>query len=93
MSRLPDGTNTMLGRWFAGGVNLSGGETQRIALARAFVRPAPILILDEPSAAMDETGQKLISQIVQDQLAHGSVIIATNQKEDRDFATHTISLA
>ena len=53
VSRLPDGTNTMLGRWFAGGVNLSGGETQRIALARAFVRPAPILILDEPTSAMD----------------------------------------
>ncbi len=71
----------------------STGMRTRMKLALATFFEPDILILDEPSAAMDETGQKLISQIVQDQLAHGSVIIATNQKEDRDFATHTISLA
>ena len=52
-ARLPGGYDNMLGRWFAEGAELSGGEWQRIALARAFLRPSPILILDEPTSAMD----------------------------------------
>jgi ATP-binding cassette subfamily B protein len=50
---LPRGYDTLLGTWFAGGKELSVGEWQRLALARAFVRPAPILLLDEPTSAMD----------------------------------------
>jgi ATP-binding cassette subfamily B protein len=53
VGRLPHGYDTLLGTWFAGGKELSVGEWQRIALARAFVRPAPILLLDEPTSAMD----------------------------------------
>ncbi len=50
--RLPAGYETVLGKWF-GGAELSVGEWQRIALARAFLRQAPIVILDEPTSAMD----------------------------------------
>ena len=53
IARLPQGYDTLLGKWFAGGVELSVGEWQRIALARAFLRRAPVLILDEPTSAMD----------------------------------------
>jgi ATP-binding cassette subfamily B protein len=53
IARLPQGYDTLLGKWFAKGTNLSGGELQRIALARAFVRQAQIIILDEPTSAMD----------------------------------------
>ncbi len=53
MARLPDKEQTLLGRWFAGGTELSVGEWQRIALARAFLRHAPIIILDEPTSALD----------------------------------------
>jgi ATP-binding cassette subfamily B protein len=53
ISRLPLGYNNLLGKWFAGGAELSVGEWQRLALARAFLRRAPILILDEPTSAMD----------------------------------------
>lgn len=53
VSRLPEKEQTLLGRWFAGGTELSVGEWQRIALARAFLRQAPIIILDEPTSALD----------------------------------------
>ena len=53
VSRLPEKEQTLLGRWFPHGTELSVGEWQRIALARAFLRQAPIIILDEPTSALD----------------------------------------
>jgi ATP-binding cassette, subfamily B, bacterial len=50
---LPAGYDTALGKWFDAGVNLSGGEWQKVALARAFMRDARILLLDEPTSALD----------------------------------------
>ena len=52
--KLPKGYDTLLGKWFSEeGVELSGGEWQRVSLARAFYRQAPIVVLDEPTSAMD----------------------------------------
>jgi ATP-binding cassette subfamily B protein len=53
VERLPQGYDTVLGKVFAGGEELSVGEWQRLALARAFLRDAPLIILDEPSSALD----------------------------------------
>lgn len=50
---LNEGYDTMLGRWFQKGTQLSGGEWQKVALARAFMRDAGILILDEPTSSLD----------------------------------------
>ncbi|RYZ73193.1 MAG: ABC transporter ATP-binding protein, partial [Proteobacteria bacterium] len=66
-----EGLDTMLGKWFANGVELSGGQWQKIALARAFVREeADILILDEPTAALDAEAEQKIFERFQ-QLAEG----------------------
>jgi ATP-binding cassette subfamily B protein len=53
IGRLPKGYEQLRGRRFEGGVDLSGGEWQKIALARAYLRDAQLLILDEPTAALD----------------------------------------
>jgi ATP-binding cassette subfamily B protein len=53
IENLPDGYETILGRWFHGGHELSLGQWQKIALARAFMREAEILVLDEPTASLD----------------------------------------
>ena len=53
IERLPKGYDQMLGRRFEQGVDISGGEWQKVALARAYLRNAQILILDEPTAALD----------------------------------------
>ena len=53
VKKLPGEWETMLGKWFDEGVNLSGGEWQKVALSRAFMRDVPILVLDEPTSALD----------------------------------------
>ena len=53
VSELEEGFEHMLGRRFEGGANLSGGEWQKVGLARAYMRDAQVLILDEPTAALD----------------------------------------
>jgi ATP-binding cassette subfamily B protein len=53
IERLPKGYDTVLGRWFEKGAELSGGQWQKIALGRAFMRDSEVLVLDEPTAALD----------------------------------------
>ncbi|MGA8764190.1 MAG: ABC transporter ATP-binding protein [Candidatus Sulfotelmatobacter sp.] len=62
ISKLPRGYEQMLGRRFDGGIDLSGGEWQRVALARAYLRDAQILILDEPTAALDARSEYEVFQ-------------------------------
>jgi ATP-binding cassette subfamily B protein len=60
--RLPHGYEQLLGRRFEGGVDLSGGEWQKVALARAYLRDAQLLVLDEPTAALDARSEYEVFQ-------------------------------
>jgi ATP-binding cassette subfamily B protein len=60
IDRLPHRYDQMLGRRFEGGVELSGGEWQKVALARAYLRDAQLLILDEPTAALDARSESQV---------------------------------
>ncbi len=73
LPRLAAGYRQMLGRKFDGGVDLSGGEWQKIALARAYMRDAQVLILDEPTAALDARAEyevfRRFSELVRGRMA------------------------
>jgi ATP-binding cassette subfamily B protein len=62
VAKLPAGYEQMLGRRFDGGVDLSGGEWQKVALARAYLRDAQVLILDEPTSALDARSEYEVFQ-------------------------------
>jgi ATP-binding cassette subfamily B protein len=62
LTALPDGYDTVLGKWFKDGHDLSGGEWQKVALSRAFMRDAEVLVLDEPTSALDAEQEYQIFQ-------------------------------
>jgi ABC-type multidrug transport system fused ATPase/permease subunit len=62
LARLPDGMDTMLGAQFHGGVDISVGQWQRVALARVFFRDASFVVLDEPAAALDAKAEHELSR-------------------------------
>ncbi len=79
VSRLPAGYASILGKWFTGGTELSVGEWQRIALARAFLRRAPIIVLDEPTSALDPWAEADWLQRFR-KLAHGQTAIVITHR-------------
>lgn len=64
----------------AGGANLSGGQRQRIAIARAFLKDAPILLMDEPSSALDVHSEKMVRQAMEE-LTRDKVVLMVTHRE------------
>ena len=73
IGKLPNGYDQMIGRRFEGGVDLSGGEWQKFALARAYMRDAQLLILDEPTATLDARAEyevfRRFAELTRDRMA------------------------
>ncbi|PUZ23468.1 ABC transporter ATP-binding protein [Chitinophaga parva] len=79
VAKLPNGYQQALGRRFNNGVDLSGGEWQKIALARAYMRDATVLILDEPTAALDARAEYEVFQRFAE-LTHGKSAILISHR-------------
>ena len=76
---LPDNYDQVVGKMFEGGIDLSGGQWQKLALARAFFKNAPILILDEPTSAIDAKAEYEIFERVQKLQKDKTVIIISHR--------------
>ncbi|GAB2775672.1 ATP-binding cassette subfamily B protein [Hymenobacter luteus] len=79
IAKLPQGYDQMIGRRFNGGVDLSGGEWQKIALGRAYMRDAQLLILDEPTAALDARAEYEVFQRFKD-LTQGKTAVLISHR-------------
>jgi ATP-binding cassette subfamily B protein len=94
INELPKGYRTQLGRWFQGGRELSGGEWQKIALSRAFMRAgADILVLDEPTAAMDAEAEARIFDHFREATKDQMAILISHRFSTVRMADHIVVLS
>jgi len=94
IAELPLNYRTQLGRWFQGGRELSLGQWQKVALARAFMRQAAdILVLDEPTASMDAAAEALIFQRFREVTETQMAIVISHRFSTVRMADHIIVLA
>jgi ABC-type multidrug transport system fused ATPase/permease subunit len=78
---LPDGIDTLVGAGFGGRLDLSGGQWQRLALARLIYQDAPVMILDEPVASLDPEGERAVFELFA-QFNQAKVILFTTHRYD-----------
>jgi ABC-type multidrug transport system fused ATPase/permease subunit len=89
ISALPDGYHSQVGER---GVRLSGGERQRIAVARAFLKNAPVLILDEPTSSLDSRTEKVILDVLDRLMAGRTTFIIAHRLSTIRYADQILVL-
>jgi ATP-binding cassette subfamily B protein len=94
IDEMPEGYRTQLGNWFKGGRELSGGQWQKIALSRAFMREgADILVLDEPTAAMDAEAEARIFEHFREATENRMAILISHRFSTVRMADHIVVLS
>ncbi len=89
IARMPEGYNTNIGD---NGIKLSGGEQQRLTIARAIFKDAPILILDEATSHLDSNSEKLVQDALQNLLKNKTAIIIAHRLSTVQFADEIVVL-
>jgi ABC-type multidrug transport system fused ATPase/permease subunit len=90
---MPDGYNSQLGKWFRGGTELSGGQWQKVALSRAFMREGnQIVVLDEPTAALDPDAEQGILDHVREIRGKQAVLLVSHRFGSVRVADHILVL-
>ncbi len=79
IAELPAGTEQLLGKWFQGGMELSAGQWQRVAMARAAIRNSPFVILDEPTSAMDPWSEERWLMRFREFVQHRTTLLITHR--------------
>jgi len=92
VAALPDGYDTVLSRHF-GGVDISTGQWQRVALARAFLRDAPLVVLDEPTAALDPRAERDLFETVASLYRSRAALLISHRLSSVRFADRICVLA
>jgi ATP-binding cassette subfamily B protein len=90
--RLPRGYDTELTRQFEGGVDLSGGEWQKVALARSYARDAAVLILDEPTSALDADAEHRLFERFRELVAGKTALVISHRLSTVRMADHILVL-
>jgi ABC-type multidrug transport system fused ATPase/permease subunit len=86
---LPDGMDTVVGAGFGGVTDLSGGQWQRLALARLLYHDSPLIVLDEPTASLDPVGERQIFELLAT-FAKEKIILFTTHRYDTIRKADTI---
>ncbi len=89
VKKLPDGYNTLIGE---NGSELSGGERQRISIARAFLKDAPVILLDEATASLDAENETQIQQALSELIRNKTVLIIAHRMRTIANADHIVVL-
>ena len=90
VEKLPYGMDTYLSKWFSKGTDFSGGETQRISIARGLFRDAGILVMDEPNAAIDPIAEHIINQSVKQVSENKMVFNISHRLSMMRFCDHIL---
>ena len=89
IDKLPEGYNTLIGE---NGSELSGGERQRISIARAFLKDAPIILMDEATASLDVDNESVIQEAISDLIKDKTVLIIAHRMRTVDGADKIVVL-
>ena len=89
VSKLPDGYNTYIGE---NGAELSGGERQRISIARALIKDAPIVLLDEATASLDAENETIVQEAISNATKGKTVIVIAHRMRTIENADKVIVL-
>ena len=89
IEKLPDGYNTMIGE---NGSELSGGERQRISIARAFLKDAPIILMDEATASLDVDNESMIQEAISELIEDKTVLIIAHRMRTVEGADRIVVL-